>query len=99
MRCFIFRHIEICCSGSNSTAPPTKAVREAVVLAKEEEIERLQAILEEVKRQEKESESALNEKKMAAREFVEAAAPLRSSLAEIQSVTSSWTRRRNLDGC
>lgn len=80
---------------ADAPAPPTKAVREAIVQAKEEEIERLKAILEEVKRRESEAEKSLQEKKKLAREFMELAAPLQCSLSEVQSATSTWARRRS----
>lgn len=73
-------------------ATPARAARLAMARAKKEEIDRLIAILEEVKRMESSAERELEEKKSRARQIVNSAADLERQLSEFQDVAKNWSK-------
>jgi hypothetical protein len=82
---------------TNTAVAPTKTARLAMLRAKEEEAQRLNAVLEEIKNRECDAQALLEEKKKRARDVMTAAAPLQLKLARAQAVAVAWTRRSALE--
>jgi len=73
-------------------ATPARAARLAMVRAKREEVDRLLAILEEVKKSEDSAERELEEKKSKARQIVNSSVQLENQLNEFHNVATRWAK-------
>ena len=70
--------------------PPTKAARAAALRAKQEEVQRLTAILDDVTRKRDEAVELLTQKKKIAQEVMAATEQLPQQLAGVHGVAMTW---------